>query len=124
MNQKISFIIVGVVNTLFGYMCGIIIYFIFYKLLGIIFVGFIVNLLSITFSFFTYRVFVFKSFEKSIIVQYLKSLITYFISGLIGVLILWLCIEYFLINIYISQAIVLIVSVPIVYILHKKFTYK
>lgn len=124
MNQKISFIIVGIVNTLFGYMCGIIVYFLFYKLLGIIFVGFIVNLLSITFSFFTYRVFVFKSFEKSIIVQYIKSLITYFISGLIGVLILWLCIEYFLINIFISQAIVLIVSVPTLYILHKKFTYK
>jgi len=123
-NLKIKFLIVGFVNTVFGYLIGVINLFLFYNLLGAVIVGLINNVIAITFSFFTYKYFVFESHKTHWFIQYLKSLITYSITGLWGVAVLWFSIEFLNFNFYVSQGISIIFSVPFMYIFHKYFTFR
>ena len=46
-----KFFLVGVINTIFGYSVGILNYFLFFELIGIISVGIINNIMAITFAF-------------------------------------------------------------------------
>ena len=50
-----KFLIIGSINTLFGYFIGLINYFLFYKFIGIIGVGILNNVVSITFSFIKFN---------------------------------------------------------------------
>ena len=56
--------------------------------------------------------------------EYLKCYVVYGFSAIFGILMLWIFIEYLYINIFISQACVLVASVIISYIGHSKFTYR
>jgi len=74
-------------------------------------------------SFTTNKIFVFKS-PGNWIREYLKCYIIYGLSAIFGIFILWIFVDYFHININISQAFVLITSVIISSVGHSKFTYK
>ena len=87
--KKKRYLIIGLINTIFGYFIGILNYILFYKLIGIFFLSLLNNIVSITFSFLTYKYFVFKTKNKFFLSEYLKSYIVYGISFIVGTFFLW-----------------------------------
>ena len=60
-NKKINYLLIGGVNTLFGYMIGVGLYELLVNSVGIVWIGVAANVLSIIFSFITYKLFVFRT---------------------------------------------------------------
>ena len=119
-----KFMIIGIINTIFGYLIGLLNYFIFYSKIGIIGVGFLNNIIAITFSFTLLKFFVFKTTNINWFLEYIRSYVVYGIQGLAGILILWVCVSFFNINIFFSQAISILTTVLLSYFGHKKFTFR
>ncbi len=119
-----KFFVVGVINAIFGYSVGILNYFLFFELIGIIGVGIINNILAITLAFILFKKFVFKTINTNWILEYIRSYLVYGIQAIMGIFILWLCITVLKLNIYFSQALSMITAVFISYSGHKKFTFK
>lgn len=123
-NKKIKFIIAGSINTCFGYFIGILNFIIFYPKLNIIIISVLNNFLAISFSFLTYKFFVFKTKKTNWKTEYIKSYVVYLFVFLINTIVLWFSIEKMNLNIYISQAIAIIASVIISFVGHNKFTFR
>ena len=123
-NLHKKFIIFGIINTLFGYISGVTIYMLLIELFGIIIIGIINNIITITFSFITFKIFVFKTRNNNWIKEYLKCYVVYGIKAIISIFILWGCIDIFELNIFISQATAILITVVITYKGHKNFTFK
>ena len=119
-----KFFLVGVINAIFGYSVGILNYFLFFELIGIIGVGIINNILAITLAFILFKKFVFKTINTNWILEYIRSYLVYGIQAIVGIFILWLCITILKLNIYFSQALSIITVVFISYTGHKKFTFR
>ena len=118
------FVIVGFINTVFGYLSGLLNYFIFFETIGIIGVGIINNVVNITFAFVMFKKFVFKTINTNWFFEYLRSYVVYGVKGIVGIFVLWLFISILSINIYISQATSMLVTIFLSYTGHKKFTFK
>jgi len=124
LSRKIKYLIVGVVNTVFGYSISIINYFLFYDNFGILFYSFLNQLLSISFSFLTQKIFVFENTGGKIINEYFKFWIVYGVIFIISTTILYFFLEILKLNIYFTQLLMIILFIPISYILNDKFTFK
>ena len=123
LNQKQAFLVAGVFNTIFGYFFSLISYFHLKNFLHIFFIGLIVNFITITEAFIVYRFWVFKS-KNLWIKEYVRSFLVYGSSGLLGIIGLWLMVDYLLITFWLSQATVTISLVIFNYLSHKNFTFK
>tara|TARA_B100000131_G_C18022527_1_gene575129 strand:- start:85 stop:501 length:417 start_codon:yes stop_codon:yes gene_type:complete len=123
-NLVSKFIIFGIINTIFGYIVGIVSYHLFYEYIGAIGIGIVNNIVSITFSFTTFKIFVFQTKNTDWFLEYLRSFVVYFLKGILGMAILWACLEIFKINIYLSQAISMISTAIFTYKGHKNFTFR
>ena len=111
-NKFISkFLLAGIINSIAGYSIGILSFELFYNLYGIIFVGFVSNISSILFSFLNYKFFIFKTPFNQFIKEMSKSFLLYGIIFVINIFFLYICIEIFKLNIYISQFIVISSSI-------------
>ncbi len=119
-----KFLIIGSINTLFGYFIGLFNYFLFYKIIGIIGVGILNNVLSITFSFIMFKSYVFQTKKTNWIFEYLRSYVVYGIGALIGIFVLWITISLLNIDIYFAQAISMLATVLISFFGHKRFTFQ
>ena len=122
--KKKRYLIIGLINTIFGYFIGILNYILFYKLIGIFFLSLLNNIVSITFSFLTYKYFVFKTKNKFFLSEYLKSYIVYGILFIVGTIFLWLTLEVLKLNIFIAQFITITLTVIFSYIGNNYFTFK
>ena len=111
-NKFISkFLLAGIINSIAGYSIGILSFELFYNLYGIIFVGFVSNIASILFSFLNYKFFIFKTPFNQFINEISKSFLLYGFIFVINIFFLYMCIEIFKLNIYISQFIVISSSI-------------
>ena len=122
-NFKIKFIIVGGINTLFGYFFGVINYKLLYPIVGPFFFGIINSVIAITFSFFMFKLLLFKTHIKLWFSEYLRSYVVYGFKIIVGILVLIVFLEFLKINIYISQAVSMIATVFVTYKGHKNFTF-
>lgn len=122
--KKKRYLIIGLINTIFGYFIGILNFILFYKLVGIFFLSLLNNIVSITFSFLTYKYFVFKTKNKFFLSEYLKSYIVYGISFIVGTFFLWLTLEVLKLDIFIAQFITISLTVVFSYIGNNYFTFK
>jgi len=121
--EKIRYLLVGGFNTLVGYFIGIAIYKALGSNLGIIWVGIISNIFSITVSFLSYKTLVFKT-KGMWLTEYMKSYMIYGGIAVISILFLWLFVEKMNISIWLSQALVIGVTVIISYLGHSRFTFR
>jgi putative flippase GtrA len=119
-----KFLLVGLLNTVFSYFTGILNYFLFLNYIGIIGIGILNNIVNITFAFFMFKKYVFKTKNTNWFFEYLRSYVVYGVKGVVGIFVLWLCISIFKFNIYISQAVAMLVTVFLSYTGHKNFTFK
>ena len=123
-DKKKRYLITGLINTIFGYFIGILNYILFYKLIGIFFLSLLNNILSITFSFLTYKYFVFKTKNEFFFKEYLKSYIVYGLAFVIGTFFLWFTLEILKLDIFIAQFITISLTVIFSYIGNNYFTFK
>ena len=121
-NTNITFLISGVVNTIFGYFCGLIIYELFYKKIGLITVSVITNIISISFAFCSYKIFVFKT-KGNWIKEYLKCYLVYGVSALISILVLWVLVELIALPFWLAQGLSIAIIVVFSFLGHRKFTF-
>tara|TARA_B100001057_G_scaffold383028_1_gene389155 strand:- start:266 stop:670 length:405 start_codon:yes stop_codon:yes gene_type:complete len=119
-----KFLIVGFLNTIFGYSIGLVNYFLFFELIGIIGVGILNNIINITFAFTMFKRFVFKTINTNWFFEYLRSYVVYGVKAVVGIFVLWLFVSILNINIYISQAVAMLVTIFLSYTGHKNFTFK
>ena len=119
-----KFIIVGVLNTIFGYFVAIINLHYFLEKFNLIIIGILNNFLAISFSFFLLKKFVFLTRNTSWLNEYFRSFIVYGAKALIGIFILWVSIDLFNLNIFLSQALSMILTFFFTYTAHKKFTFR
>lgn len=123
-DKKKRYLITGFINTIFGYFIGILNYILFYKLIGIFFLSLLNNIFSITFSFLTYKYFVFKTKNEFFLKEYLKSYIVYGLAFVIGTFFLWFTLEILKLDIFIAQFITISLTVIFSYIGNNYFTFK
>lgn len=121
--RKINYLLVGFANTVIGYVIGVATYRFLDSTLGIIWVGIISSILSITVSFATYKIFVFKT-KGMWLEEYIKAFLVYGSTAIIGVGLLWGLVDIMNISIWIAQAITMGITFIVSYMGHAKFTFK
>ena len=121
--KKVRYLLVGGLNTLIGYTIGVGIYQAFDNNLGIVWIGLISNILSITVSFLSYKILVFRT-KGMWLAEYMKSYIIYGGIALIGIFFLWLFVDKMKISIWLAQALVIGLTVIISYLGHSRFTFR
>lgn len=121
-SDKVRYLLAGAWNTLFGYSLGVGLYLLLAKQLHTSAIALIANILAITMSFLTYKLFVFKTYGnwRS---EYLKACVVYSNIAILSILLVWIFVDLFNVNIWISQALTIISTVGISYFGHKKFTF-
>ena len=113
----------GAINTIFGYAAGVALYKMFVPAVDLIFAIIAANILSITFSFLTYKIFVFRTSGRWL-VEYCRAYLVYGGVALLGILLTLFFMQILGLSIWLTQALVSIVAIVVSYISHKRFTFR
>ncbi len=122
-SEKMRYLLAGGWNTIFGYLVGIGIFLLLNQYINIILIAILGNIISITMSFITYKLFVFKT-RGHWLSEYLKCHLVYGVNTLLGTFFLWLFVDRLSFNIWLAQAAVILPVIIISYLMHKSFTFK
>ena len=122
-NKKFMYLLVGAANTVFGYFVGVFLYQSLSVFLHILIIGFLSSVISITFSFLTYKLFVFKTVGNWL-KEYLKAYLVYGLLSAFGVCLLWYFVNLMELTIWVAQGLTMIISTIVSYVAHQKYTYK
>lgn len=123
LNKKAIYLIAGGWNTIFGYFASLLIYQYYYNSLGIIFVGIVSNVIAISMSFTTYKIFVFKT-KGNWWVEYIRCYLVYGFTAILSIIGLWVLVDIFQMQFWLAQLFLLIIAVIISYVGHSRFTFK
>ncbi len=121
--EKVRYLLAGAWNTAFGYFLGVGAYLWLGKAWHIIYISIFTNVIAITMSFLTYKIFVFRT-RGHWIREYLKIYLVYGLTIIIGTLLLWVLVKFFALNIWLSQGLVLSSVFIISFFLNRSFTFK
>ena len=110
----IKYLLIGILNSLFGYFIGVSFFNLFYNEWGIFFVTFFSNIFSILVSFINYKLFYFNKLFRNVFREFIKFYLIYILIFLISIIQLFLYIEVFLFNIYLSQGIIIFSNIIII----------
>lgn len=122
-SSKFRYLIAGGWNTIFGYSLGVILFLLLTDSVHTAFIAFICNLISMAMSFVTYKLFVFRT-KGNWIKEYFKACLVYGNVAIISIVVIWILVDLVGLNIWISQALAILVTVVISYFGHEKFTFK
>lgn len=117
------YLIVGACNTLIGYFSGIYLYFLFKDNLSIVFISIISSILSITISYLTYKIFVFKT-RGNWIREYMKCYMVYGGISILNIFMIWLFVDVLKVNIWLSLGSSTLIVTVLSYLGHNFFTFK
>lgn len=121
--QKIKYLLIGSINSIFAYFSTILIYNYFYQELGIIFIGIISSIINITFSFLNYKINIFYVSKKWFL-ELIKYIISNLYLSILSISLLFIFIEWFNFSIYLSQFICISIVIILGYIFNIKFIFK
>lgn len=121
--RELRYLVVGGINTLFGYGLGVGLYLALSPLLHILVIGVIGSVIAITFSFTTYKLFVFGT-RGHWLKEYLRSYVVYGGTGVFGILLVWLLVDGLRMPIWIAQGIAILLTVLVSYLGHARFTFR
>jgi putative flippase GtrA len=122
-DRRIRYVLAGGWNTIFGYGLFVFLYELFNKQLHLVVIASLSSFFAISMSFFTYKIFVFKT-KGLWLIEWIRSFLVYGIATFFSILLLWFFVNIFNINVYFSQAISSLVVIIGSYFGHKKFTFK
>ena len=123
-NFKIKFLLIGITNTLVNYFFSIGTYYLFYKDFGFVLYNILNIIFGITFSFSMFKFFLFKTDNHLYLKEYAKSFVVYSLKILIGIFLLFIFLELLRINIFVSQALTIVLTTLFTYKGHKNYTFK
>ena len=121
--QKIKYLLIGSINSIFAYFSTILIYNYFYQELGVIFIGIISSIINVTFSFLNYKINIFYVSKKWFL-EFTKYIISNLYLSILSISLLYIFIEWYNFSIYLSQFICISVVIVSGYILNTKFIFK
>lgn len=121
-NLGFKYILVGGCNFVFGYFIGVSLYLALIDYCNIILIAIISNIFGITFSFLTYRKYVFES-KKKWIKEYFKCYLVYGSSAALSIVLIWIFVGKLELNIWIGQAFSLILISVASFFGHRNFTF-
>lgn len=121
--QKIKYLLIGSINSIFAYFSTILIYNYFYQELGVIFIGIISFIINVTFSFFNYKINLFYVSRKWFL-ELIKYIISNLYLSILSISLLYIFIEWYNFSIYLSQFICISIVIISGYILNTKFIFK
>ena len=121
--QKIKYLLIGSINSIFAYFSTILIYNYFYQELGVIFIGIISSIINVTFSFLNYKINIFYVSKKWFL-ELIKYVISNLYLSILSISLLVIFIEWCNFSIYLSQFICIVVVIISGYILNTKFIFK
>ena len=110
-------------NTLFGYGLGVSLYKLLYPGLSIFLIAVLANLISISMSFLSYKLFVFRT-KGNWIREYLRSYVAYGVTAVLSIFLFWFLIDIHNINIWLTQLFAITMTAAASYFFHKYFTFK
>ena len=120
--KLIRYSIAGIINTIFGYFLGVILYLILVDFIDAYIISVVAGFLSIGFSIFIHRKFVFTSQNTYLTDLYSGGLVYGFVIVYSG-LIFKIAIDFFGFSIFLVQAFVLVQGWGVSYILLNKVTF-
>lgn len=120
---RLRYLLAGAWNTVFGYGIGVGFLYAFHDRLNTAVIGLICNVLGITMSFLTYKLFVFRTRGRWL-VEYLRCYVVYGGVALVGIGLLWLFVDGMHLAYWLAQALVVLLTVLVSYIGHAKFTFR
>jgi putative flippase GtrA len=123
-NFKIKFLLIGIINTGVNYFFSVATYYLFYKDFGFILYNILNIFFGITFSFNMFKFFLFKTDNNLYFKEYIRSYVVYSLKISIGFFLLFIFLELLKINIFVSQALTIILTTLLTYKGHKKYTFK
>lgn len=116
------FLFVGAVNTLIGYLVVTCLIYFYSTKISFFLIGVISNIINISTAFTLQKIFVFRT-HGNWLKEYFRSYITYGTVGVIGFILLWIFLNIFHLNVWISQGVIIVMMTCISYIGHKKITF-
>jgi len=122
-SSQFRYLLAGLWNTIFGYGLMVSLYDGFKTQVHILILSAICNLISISMSFLTYKLYVFRT-QGNWLAEWLRSFVVYGGAAVLSTALLWGLVDFVQLNIYISQALAIIIVVVISYLGHSKFTFK
>lgn len=121
-SDRLRYLLAGGWNTLFGYGIGVGFLYAFHDRLNAAEIGIVCNVLGISMSFLTYKLFVFRT-KGNWVKEYLRCYLVYGGVGLIGTGLLWLFVDWVNLSYWLAQGLVVILTVIVSYVCHAKFTF-
>ena len=122
-SEEVIFLVVGAANTTVGYLIFYLLYMLMSGYVKIFIISLVSSVFATLFSTLTLERFVFKSGQRFISI-FLKSSTTYIGLFLFAAILNEIFIGYIEISFWIAQIIIFFISIPVLFILHKKFTFK
>jgi len=122
-SDKVRYLLAGAWNTAFGYGLGVGFYLLLSDRLHTAIIALLVNIVAITISFVSYKIYVFKT-SGNWIREYLRAWVVYGNIAVLSIGLLWIFVDIMQINIWLAQALTILSTVVISYFGHKKFTFK
>lgn len=122
-SKSASYLLVGVWNTIFAFVIGVSIYALLSDQLHTVLIGIICNVICISMSFMTYKLFVFKT-SGNWVSEYGRSYLVYGATAFLGTALLWFMVDYLNFNIWYVQAFIILITVFISFLGHNFFTFR
>jgi len=120
----IRYTLIGILNTIFAYISGVIFFNLFYKDVGAFLLTLLTTIVNIFFTFINYKFFYFKTHKKFFFKELLKINFSYIFLFLLNTILLWLLIEKINLNIYFTQMIIISISVLFSITLNFNYVFK
>jgi putative flippase GtrA len=97
-------------------------YYILVKYIHITAIGIITNILTIIFSFVTYKMLVFKT-KGNWLIEYLRCYVVYGLAAVIGILAIGFLVDGLHIPFWLAQAFILIIIIVLSYFGYSRFSF-
>ncbi|WP_295456437.1 GtrA family protein [uncultured Thiodictyon sp.] len=121
-DQRVRFIIIGALNTVFGYAAFVLLYTLLSDLLNYLTIALLAHACAATASFATQKVLVFRSIQHWLpeFLRYNVSLLVGLTAGLIG---LWTLVSIVALHPIVAQAIIMLLVIALNYLMHSRFSF-
>jgi hypothetical protein len=107
----IKYILIGISNTIFAYISGIVFFNLFYKEVGAFLLTLLTTIVNVFFTFINYKFFYFKTHRKYLFKELLKINFSYIFIILLNTFLLWFFTEMIFLNIYFTLIIIIVTNI-------------
>jgi len=120
----IKYILIGILNTIFAYISGVVFFNLFYKEVGAFLLTLVTTIVNVFFTFINYKFFYFKTHKKYFFKELFKINLSYIFLILLNTFLLWLFTEKIYISIYFTQILIIVINILISIKLNFNYVFK